>query len=193
MVVEPHPRMQEVFRQAFADSGYQVLLMSDADRAVQNLQNDPGGVDMVVFYASAIGRPAVDAFNRLADDPNTADIPAVLLLGKHQSDWHADARRARIARQCPHRYEFVSCASWWRGYWPAKRRRLADVADFLRRLDQFNANPTRLEQPVERTKPQLAVPDEAAFVAHLAQFVAVVSPAAEQPARPCAAEAIFRR
>jgi serine/threonine protein kinase len=103
MVVEPHPRMQEVFRQAFADSGYQVLLMSDADRAVKNLQNDPSGVDMVVFYASAIGRPAVDAFNRLADDPQTADIPAVLLLGKHQNDWHADARRAphRAAMSAP--------------------------------------------------------------------------------------------
>jgi CheY-like chemotaxis protein len=103
MVVEPHPRMQEVFRQAFADSGYQVLLMSDADRAVQNLQNDPSGVDMVVFYASAIGRPAVDAFNRLAADPQTADFPAVLLLGKHQNDWHADARRAphRAAMSAP--------------------------------------------------------------------------------------------
>lgn len=103
MVVEPHPRMQEVFRQAFADSGYQVLLYTDAGRAAQTLQDDPRAADMVIFYASAIGRPAVDAFNRLADDPNTADVPAVLLLGKHQDDWHADARRAphRVALAAP--------------------------------------------------------------------------------------------
>lgn len=103
MVVEPHPRMQEVFRQAFADSGYQVLLLTDADRALQTLRNDPNAADMVVFYASAIGRPAVDAFNALANDPNTADVPAVLLLGKHQGDWHTDARRGphRVAMSAP--------------------------------------------------------------------------------------------
>jgi hypothetical protein len=79
------------------------LLFTDADRAVQTLQNDAHAADMVVFYASAIGRPAVDAFNRLADDPHTADVPAVLLLGKHQGDWHMDARRGphRVAMSAP--------------------------------------------------------------------------------------------
>jgi serine/threonine-protein kinase len=103
MMVEPHPKMQEVFRQAFEDSGYRVLLVSDVERAIEKFEEHRFAADLLVIYASAIGRPAIDAFNGLAESPQTAEVPAVLLLGKHQGEWLAEARQAphRLALAAP--------------------------------------------------------------------------------------------
>jgi hypothetical protein len=45
----------------------------------------------VVFSAEAIGRDALDAFNKFADDEKTKSLPAVLILGIDQREWRHEA------------------------------------------------------------------------------------------------------
>ena len=102
MVVESNQLMQNVFRQAFADSGYEVLVTSDPRRAVSLFDEDPRTANCILFCSSDLGEPALDAFNRFAVGTRTAHVPAVLVVGKEQNDW---LRRANIA---PHRIAVAS-------------------------------------------------------------------------------------
>jgi eukaryotic-like serine/threonine-protein kinase len=94
LVVEPEPRMQEIFRQAFLDTGYRVLLISDAQRAVSRLQHEPEAAQCVLLCASELGPPAVQAFNQLGEDPATSEMPVILLLGKDQIGWRDQAAQS---------------------------------------------------------------------------------------------------
>jgi serine/threonine-protein kinase len=96
MVVESNAMMQNIFRQAFRDSGYRVLMTSDPQRAIARFSTS-AAAQCVVFCATDLGEPALEAFNRFGDDNQTQRIPAVLLLGKDQTDWQSQARQA------PHR------------------------------------------------------------------------------------------
>lgn len=102
MVVESNQLMQNVFRQAFADSGYEVLITTDPRRAVSLFDEDPRTANCILFCSSDLGEPALDAFNRFAVGTRTAHVPAVLVVGKEQNDW---LRRANIA---PHRIAVAS-------------------------------------------------------------------------------------
>ncbi|MEX0585007.1 MAG: protein kinase, partial [Pirellulales bacterium] len=101
MVVESNSMMQNIFRQAFRDSGYRVLMTSDPQRAIARFSSG-AAAQCVVFCASDLGEPALEAFNRFGDDEHTQRIPAVLLLGKDQTDWQSQARQA------PHRLAVVT-------------------------------------------------------------------------------------
>jgi CheY-like chemotaxis protein/predicted Ser/Thr protein kinase len=102
MVVESNQLMQNVFRQAFLDSGYEVLITTDPRRAVSLFDEDPRTANCILFCSSDLGEPALDAFNRFAVGTRTAHVPAVLVVGKEQNDW---LRRANIA---PHRIAVAS-------------------------------------------------------------------------------------
>jgi eukaryotic-like serine/threonine-protein kinase len=121
MVVESNHLMQTIFRQAFRDSGYEVLMSSDPRRALSLFDEDPRTAHCIVLCAGDLGEPALDAFNRFAVGTRTAHVPAVLVLGKNQNEW---LPRATVAS---HR---VAVAS------PVRIRQLREVvANLLRKAE----------------------------------------------------------
>ncbi|NLE36616.1 MAG: protein kinase [Pirellulaceae bacterium] len=94
MVVESSSEMQEVFRNGFRKAGYRVLVISDPDRALMRLNEEPTIADCVLIDAQEIGAPAVEIFNRLTENTVTRAIPAVILLGENQQKWAKHARTA---------------------------------------------------------------------------------------------------
>lgn len=125
MIVEADPQSQELFRDGLRRSGYRVLLISDAFRALDRIAQDPAVAECVVFSAEAIGRDALDAFNKFAEDEKTKDIPAVLLLGIDQREWRHEARLG------PHRV-FMSM--------PVKLRALRSVLARLLHMELTDAS-----------------------------------------------------
>ena len=103
MVVESNPEMQDIFRGGFKRAGYRVLLTSDPARALSRLQHDAGAAECVVFNAQQIGKPALEVFNRFAEDTRTCFIPAVLLLDESQHGWgkRANTTNHRIVLPMP--------------------------------------------------------------------------------------------
>ena len=103
MVVESSPEMQDIFRGGFKRAGYRVLLTSDPARALSRLQHDGDAAECVVFNAQEIGKPALEVFNRFAEDTRTCFIPAVLLLDESQHGWgkRANTTNHRIVLPMP--------------------------------------------------------------------------------------------
>lgn len=95
MVVESDGQMQDIFRDGFKRAGYRVLLTSDPDRALSRFQQDATAAQCVVFNAQQIGKPALETFNRFAEDTRTNLIPAVLLLDESQHNWRKKANTTR--------------------------------------------------------------------------------------------------
>ncbi len=92
MVVEANQGMQNALREGLKRAGYRVLLTSDPVRALERLQDDTSEVTCVLIDAQELGEPAVTAFNRLADHPATAHMPALLLLDEAQMAWSEEVR-----------------------------------------------------------------------------------------------------
>jgi serine/threonine-protein kinase len=103
MVIESNIDSQDALRTGLKRSGYRVLVMSDAERALSRFENEEKVADCVIFSTGDIGKPCFDSFNRFANDEGTRDIPAVLLLGASQAGWKAKANLAphRIAVAMP--------------------------------------------------------------------------------------------
>jgi len=103
MVVEANPQMQDIFRQGLKRAGYRVLLTADLDRAWNRFQQESSRPDCLIVSTERLGEPAVGLFNRFAEDVQTQQIPAVLLLGDGQEQWIRDAKTAdhRIVLQLP--------------------------------------------------------------------------------------------
>ena len=93
MVVEANPEMQNIFRQSLKKTGYRVLLLSSAERALERFGDHDQDVDCVLFNAQSLGSQAVVAFNELANDRLTMNTPAILLLDENQVKWAARAQR----------------------------------------------------------------------------------------------------
>jgi serine/threonine-protein kinase len=84
MIVESNSDLQNVLRDKLKKHGYRVLVISDPMRAVERFKEDPLPAECAMFCAGFIGEPAVEAFNKLADDEKTRRVPAVLMLDEHQ-------------------------------------------------------------------------------------------------------------
>ncbi|MEN6406909.1 MAG: protein kinase [Thermoguttaceae bacterium] len=97
MVVESDANVQNVFREGFKRAGYRVLVIADPGRAANRIQQDPAVADCVILSAQNLGRPALEVFNELGNDPHTQPIAAMLLLDESQTAWKSEARTA------PHR------------------------------------------------------------------------------------------
>ncbi|MBR4834135.1 MAG: serine/threonine protein kinase [Thermoguttaceae bacterium] len=95
MIVEANVELQNTFRQSFKNAGFRALVISNVDRAIERLDDPDSGVGAVLFNAQALGKAAVEGFNRLLESPTTRDIPAVLLLDETQVKWAAKARRSK--------------------------------------------------------------------------------------------------
>lgn len=84
MIVESNSDLQNVLRDKLKKHGYRVLVISDPMRAVERFKEDPSPAECAMFCAGFIGEPAIEAFNKLADDERTRKVPAVLMLDEHQ-------------------------------------------------------------------------------------------------------------
>lgn len=97
MIVESNTELQDTLRTGLKRAGYRVLLTIDPLRALRRFQQDGQTADCVVFDGQTLGRPALEAFNDLAETSQTHNVRAMLLLDRGQSQWQSEARTA------PHR------------------------------------------------------------------------------------------
>ena len=103
MVVESRPEIQDLFRSAFKKAGFRVLVMSNSERAVARLKQDPDITDCILFNAQELGAEALRSFNELGKHETTARLPAVLLLDEPQKKWeeHAKTGSHRVSIPMP--------------------------------------------------------------------------------------------
>jgi serine/threonine protein kinase len=94
MVVESNLKMQDLFRDGLKRAGYRVLLTSDPHRAVERFRQDAKTADCVVLNAQEIGRDALLAFNRFAEDRKIDAVPVVLLVDETQQHFIDEAAAA---------------------------------------------------------------------------------------------------
>ncbi len=92
MVVESNVELQNILRERLKSSGYRVLVTQDPERALGRFVEDVKAADCVMFCATGLGEPALDAFNRFGEDSATQSIPAVLLLAESQQKWKSLAK-----------------------------------------------------------------------------------------------------
>jgi serine/threonine protein kinase len=86
IIAESNLQMQEVLREGLKKAGYRVLLTRDPHRALTRFdEKDPP--DGAVFSSLELGEPALEAFNRFADQESAAARPAVLLISETHRDW----------------------------------------------------------------------------------------------------------
>jgi eukaryotic-like serine/threonine-protein kinase len=97
MVVESDSQRQDNFRKSFKKAGACVLLTSDPSRALSRLHQDPKITECLIIDAEFIGRPALELFNELTDNNDTASIPAILLVDETQK------KLAALAKTSDHR------------------------------------------------------------------------------------------
>jgi len=87
LVVEGDQRMQHVFRKGFAQAaGFQLLLADDPKEITTLLRENSGIVDFIVLSTQQLGHKAVEAFNRLGQEPTTSRLPAVLLVDEGRTE-----------------------------------------------------------------------------------------------------------
>jgi serine/threonine-protein kinase len=97
MIVESNIEMQDTLRDLLKRRGYRVLVIGNAERALNRFTEDETPADCVLFCTTEMARDAIDAFNQFGDAEHTKSIPSVLLLdGRHQD-------LAGIAQVGPHR------------------------------------------------------------------------------------------
>jgi len=84
LCVEVQPEVQEAFRKTLSRMGYRVILVADAERAVEHYRDTPS--DAVLFDADGLGPHALDAFLQMHEKAREDghDLAAVVLLGPKQ-------------------------------------------------------------------------------------------------------------
>jgi serine/threonine-protein kinase len=92
MVVESKLQLQNLFRERLKSVGYRVLVTADPERALARFAENAKTADCVLFSTSDLGEAAINAFNRLGEEPATQSIPAVLLLGEQHQALKAKAK-----------------------------------------------------------------------------------------------------
>jgi len=99
LVIESHVGMQDLLRDRLKKRGYRVLIYTDPERALQRFRDALGEVvaDCVIVCSTSLKEDAVKAFNQLGREPQTREIPAILILHQANAHWLASAETA------PHR------------------------------------------------------------------------------------------
>jgi len=98
MVVESNVEMQNALREGLKRSGFRVLVTIDPERALARLEENPKLVDCMIFSTPEIGRPALDAFNRLAEQDFSRNMRAILMLGEAHRKWEKAAQASEIRK-----------------------------------------------------------------------------------------------
>ncbi|MCA9008139.1 MAG: protein kinase [Planctomycetaceae bacterium] len=84
LCVEDRPKMQDVLRDYLSKHGYRVLLLSDPERALTRIKNNPP--DMVVFFADSSGERVAEDFKQALSLGQTKGMGAVVVVGRSQRD-----------------------------------------------------------------------------------------------------------
>ena len=103
MIVESDHKSQDVFRELFKKQGYRVLVTVDPDRLFERLNENPRAADVLLISSGHIGRPALEAFNRLVQEQRLRHLPGVLLLAEPHAGWMKDAKgdKRRLVAKMP--------------------------------------------------------------------------------------------
>ena len=96
LLVDSRQNMQELIRAQLGKRGYRVLIVSNAERALQRLQEGVGEFDCAIFCTGGLGEDALTAFNQLGDDYRTESIPAVIIVDKPQTTMASRARLSNL-------------------------------------------------------------------------------------------------
>ena len=96
MVVESNIEMQDAMRDLLKRRGYRVLVIGNAQRALNRFQEEPPA-ECVIFCTTEMGQDSIDAFNEFGKQTKTKQIPAVLLLDENHKD------RGGVAELASHR------------------------------------------------------------------------------------------
>ncbi|MCA8993306.1 MAG: protein kinase [Planctomycetaceae bacterium] len=80
LCVEHRPKLQDLLRDYLTRHGYRVLLLSDPDRALTRVANNPP--DAVMFFQEASGDRVINDFKKTLATGKTA---AVVVVGKQQA------------------------------------------------------------------------------------------------------------
>ena len=92
MLVEPSAAAQAALRQFFTKLGYRVLLTENPQRALVRFSTTPLPADCLVMSMQSLGEAAIEAFNRLTEDPFLLQVPAILLATPKQQERASQAR-----------------------------------------------------------------------------------------------------
>ena len=85
MVVESNIEMQDALRNLLKRRGYRVLVIGNAERALQRFAEEPPA-ECAIFSTTEMGQEAVDAFNKFGEMDHTKHIPAILFLDEKRQD-----------------------------------------------------------------------------------------------------------
>ena len=91
MIVESDKDIQDMLRDKLKRRGYRVLVISNPKRALERFEGERAA-DAVVFCTSKLGVDALVAFNRLGEEEETRDVPAVLLVDERHKPVIRDAQ-----------------------------------------------------------------------------------------------------
>ncbi len=92
ILVEGNVTRQEQLRSALGKVGYSVTAFADPFLAVGKFFENPLAAGGLLINAQDIGTTALNAFNRLADNAKTEEVPIVMLLDEPQRDWEQKAK-----------------------------------------------------------------------------------------------------
>lgn len=88
MIVESNIEMQDLLRDLLKRRGYRVLVIGNAQRALQRFEKDHPA-DCVIFCTTELAKDAIEAFNDFGKAERTKGTPAVLFLDEHHVDMTA--------------------------------------------------------------------------------------------------------
>lgn len=93
-VVEPKPKLQDIFRSHLKEYGFRVLISIDISQALKRYQTQP--YHAAIIDAGAIGREAIDVFKKLVKEADNLqlDCCTVLILNEDQRNWVDEALAA---------------------------------------------------------------------------------------------------
>jgi CheY-like chemotaxis protein len=107
LLVESDIKMQDMFRERLKEVGYRVLIMGNAQRALDRFRGlDPAETvpaDCVIISSAGLGAAAVEAFNQFHGDV-MSPIPAILMLDPKRANMAEKANDAadnRVVLQLP--------------------------------------------------------------------------------------------
>ncbi len=85
MLVESKTGLQNAVRDRLKARGYRVLIIADPRRALDRFVDAiEAPADCVIFGAGELGNEALNAYNTFAENDDTKDIPAILLVDPNQ-------------------------------------------------------------------------------------------------------------
>ena len=96
LLVDPRESMQQLLRKQLGDRGYRILVMTDAQRAVARLHDEPELVDCAIFCTAELGKDGLDAFNMISETPRTQRVPAILIAERDQHQFASSANLSNL-------------------------------------------------------------------------------------------------